>query len=71
LTGSTSPSWTTCNRTGTANYPPRVVAPDLAACEAFLRGRLTHVPGVRPIESAMALTQVVQRTKPPLRNTGR
>ncbi len=56
---------------GAADYLLRVVAPDLASYEAFLRGRLTHIPGVQSIESAMALKRVVYRTNLPLRGKGR
>jgi Lrp/AsnC family leucine-responsive transcriptional regulator len=56
---------------GASDYLLRVVAADLASYEAFLRGRLTHIPGVRSIESAMALKQVVYRTNLPLRIRGR
>ena len=53
--------------TGTSDYLLRVVAADIASYEAFLRGRLTHMPGVRSVESAMALKRVVYRTNLPLR----
>jgi Lrp/AsnC family transcriptional regulator, leucine-responsive regulatory protein len=52
---------------GAADYLLRVVAADLASYEAFLRGRLTHIPGIQSIESAMALKRVVYRTNLPLR----
>ncbi|WP_428483743.1 Lrp/AsnC family transcriptional regulator [Rhodopila sp.] len=57
--------------TGTSDYLLRVVAADIASYEAFLRGRLTHIPGVRSIESALALKRVVYRTSLPLRSGGR
>ncbi len=53
--------------TGASDYLLRVVAADIAAYEAFLRGRLVHVPGVQSVESAMALKRVVYRTNLPLR----
>jgi Lrp/AsnC family leucine-responsive transcriptional regulator len=53
--------------TGATDYLLRVVAADIASYEAFLRGRLTHIPGVKAIESAMALKRVVYRTALPLR----
>jgi len=56
---------------GASDYLLRVVAADLASYEAFLRGRLTHIPGVQSIESAMALKRVVYRTNLPVRPTGR
>ena len=52
---------------GATDYLLRVVAADLASYEAFLRGRLTHIPGVQSFESAMALKRVVYRTNLPLR----
>ncbi len=52
---------------GASDYLLRVVAADIAAYEAFLRGRLTHIPGVRSFESALALKRVVYRTNLPLR----
>ncbi|MFL5251378.1 MAG: Lrp/AsnC family transcriptional regulator [Rhodopila sp.] len=53
--------------TGAADYLLRVVAADVASYEAFLRGRLTRIPGVQSIESALALKRVVYRTNLPLR----
>ena len=52
---------------GAADFLPRVVASDIASYEAFLRGRLTHIPGVHSFESALALKRVVYRTNLPLR----
>lgn len=52
---------------GATDYLLRVVAADIASYEAFLRGRLTHIPGVQAFESAMALKRVVYRTNLPLR----
>jgi DNA-binding Lrp family transcriptional regulator len=56
---------------GATDYLLRVVAADLASYEAFLRGRLTHIPGVQSFESAMALKRVVYRTNLPLRARGK
>jgi Lrp/AsnC family leucine-responsive transcriptional regulator len=53
--------------TGASDFLLRVVAADIAAYEAFLRGRLVHIPGVQSFESAMALKRVVYRTNLPLR----
>ena len=53
--------------TGASDYLLRVVAADIASYEAFLRGKLTHIPGVRSFESSMALKRVVYRTNLPLR----
>lgn len=55
---------------GANDYLLRIVAADVASYEAFLRGRLTHIPGVRAIESALALKRVVYRTNLPLRPGG-
>ncbi len=52
---------------GASDYLLRVVTPDLAAFEEFLRTRLTRMPGVRGVESAFALKRVVYRTNLPLR----
>jgi Lrp/AsnC family leucine-responsive transcriptional regulator len=57
--------------TGASDYLLRVVASDVATYEAFLRGRLTRIPGVQSIESALALKRVVYRTNLPLRQGGR
>lgn len=57
--------------TGSSDYLLRVVASDVAAYEAFLRGRLTHIEGVQSFESAMALKRLVYRTNLPLRQGGR
>jgi Lrp/AsnC family transcriptional regulator, leucine-responsive regulatory protein len=56
---------------GAKDYLLRVVAADIASYEAFLRGRLTHMPGVQSVESAMALKRVVYRTNLPLQARGR
>jgi Lrp/AsnC family transcriptional regulator, leucine-responsive regulatory protein len=52
---------------GAADYLMRVVAADVASYEAFLRGRLTKIPGVKSFESSLALKRVVHRTNLPLR----
>ena len=52
---------------GASDYLLRVVSPDLAAYEEFLRTKLTRMPGVRGVESAFALKRVVYRTNLPLR----
>ena len=52
---------------GASDYLLRVVAPDLAAFEEFLRTKLTRIPGVRGVESAFALKRVAYRTSLPLR----
>jgi Lrp/AsnC family transcriptional regulator, leucine-responsive regulatory protein len=57
--------------TGARDYLLRVVAPDLAAFEAFLRGVVMRIPGVQSVESAMALKRIVYRTKLPLRQRGK
>jgi Lrp/AsnC family leucine-responsive transcriptional regulator len=44
--------------TGTRDYLLRVVVPDLAAYERFLKETLTRVEGVASIESSFALAQV-------------
>jgi Lrp/AsnC family leucine-responsive transcriptional regulator len=56
--------------TGATDYLLRVVAADVASYESFLRGRLTHIPGVQSFESALALKRVVYRTNLPLRQGG-
>jgi Lrp/AsnC family leucine-responsive transcriptional regulator len=53
--------------TGASDYLLRVVAADVAAYETFLRSVLTHIPGVKSIESAMALKRIVYRTNLPVR----
>ena len=52
---------------GAADFLLRVIASDIASYEAFLRGRLVHIPGVQSFESALALKRVVYRTNLPLR----
>jgi len=44
--------------TGNRDYLLRVVVPDLAAYETFLKTRLTRVDGIASIESSFALAQV-------------
>ncbi len=44
--------------TGNRDYLLRVVVPDLAAYEAFLKTKLTRVDGIASIESSFALSQV-------------
>jgi DNA-binding Lrp family transcriptional regulator len=56
---------------GASDYLVRVVAADVASYEAFLRGRLTRIPGVKSFESSLALKRVVYRTHLPLRPAGR
>ncbi len=53
--------------TGASDYLLRVVAPDLAAYEEFLRTRLTRMPGVRGVRSAFALKRVIYRTNLPVK----
>ena len=53
--------------TGARDYLMRIVAPDLTAFEAFLRGVVMRIPGVQSVETAMALKRVVYRTSLPLR----
>ncbi len=53
--------------TGESDYLLRVVAPDLAAYEEFLRTRLTRMPGVRCVRSAFALKRVIYRTNLPVK----
>ena len=56
--------------TGSSDYLLRVVAADLGAYEAFLRTRLTRMPGVRGVRSAFALKRVVYRTNLPIHGPG-
>jgi len=56
---------------GSADYLLRVVAADVTSYEAFLRGRLTKIQGVKSFESSLALKRVVYRTNLPLRAGGR
>lgn len=52
--------------TGEADYLLRVVVPDLASYERFLKDHLTRIPGVASIKSSFALKQVRYRTALPL-----
>ncbi|HTW29733.1 MAG TPA: Lrp/AsnC family transcriptional regulator [Acetobacteraceae bacterium] len=52
--------------TGSSDYLLRVVAPDLARFESFLRTRLTRMPAVQGVRSAFALKRVISRTSLPL-----
>lgn len=52
--------------TGESDYLLRVVVPDLASYERFLKEHLTRVPGVASIKSSFALNQVQYRTALPL-----
>lgn len=52
--------------TGDADYLLRVVVPDLASYERFLKEHLTRVSGVVSIRSSFALKQVRYRTALPL-----
>ncbi|PWC56490.1 Lrp/AsnC family transcriptional regulator [Azospirillum sp. TSO22-1] len=52
--------------TGDADYLLRVVVPDLASYERFLKEHLTRIPGVASIRSSFALKQVRYRTALPL-----
>lgn len=52
--------------TGDADYQLRVVARSLADYEAFLRDKLTKIPGVSKIQSSFAFRPVVYRTAVPI-----
>ena len=52
--------------TGEADYHLRVVVPDLASYERYLKEQLTNFPGVAQIQSSIALKQVRYRTALPL-----
>lgn len=54
--------------TGDADYLVRVVVPDVAAYERFLKGTLTRIEGVAGIKSSFALKQVKYSTVLPLPN---
>ncbi|AWU95510.1 Lrp/AsnC family transcriptional regulator [Azospirillum ramasamyi] len=56
--------------TGDADYLLRVVVPDLASYERFLKEHLTRIPGVASIRSSFALKQVRYRTALPLEHLG-
>ena len=55
--------------TGTRDYLLRVVAPDLAAYEAFLKTKLTRLDGIASIESSFALSQVKYSIALPVQTT--
>lgn len=55
--------------TGDADYHLRVVVSELSAYEAFLKERLTRVPGVSSIKSSFALKRVSYSTELPLSGT--
>jgi Lrp/AsnC family leucine-responsive transcriptional regulator len=57
--------------TGSRDYLMRVVVPDIAAYETFLRGKLTCIEGIQSLESAMALKRIVYRTNLPLKRPAR
>ena len=52
--------------TGDADYLLRIVVPDVAAYEAFLKNHLTRIPGVSSIKSSFALNRVKYETALPL-----
>jgi Lrp/AsnC family leucine-responsive transcriptional regulator len=52
--------------TGDADYLVRVVVPDVATYERFLKDFLTHIEGVAGIKSSFALRQVKYSTALPL-----
>ena len=52
--------------TGDADYLVRVVVPDVAAYERFLKDVLTRLEGVAGIKSSFALKQVKSSTVLPL-----
>lgn len=52
--------------TGEYDYLLRIVMPDLAAYERFLKDHLTRIPGIASIKSSFALKQVQYRTALPL-----
>jgi Lrp/AsnC family leucine-responsive transcriptional regulator len=56
--------------TGTRDYLLRVVAPDLAAYESFLKTKLTRLDGIASIESSFALSQVKYSIALPVLNAG-
>jgi Lrp/AsnC family leucine-responsive transcriptional regulator len=51
---------------GDHDYQLRVVAADLADYEAFLRAKLTKIPGIAKIQSSFAFRPVVARTELPV-----
>ena len=52
--------------TGEADYLLRVVVPDLASYEQFLKRHLTRIDGIASIKSSFALNRVQYRTALPL-----
>jgi len=52
--------------TGDTDYQLRVVARSLADYEAFLRDKLTKLPGIAKIQSSFAFRPVVSRTELPV-----
>jgi Lrp/AsnC family transcriptional regulator, leucine-responsive regulatory protein len=52
--------------TGDSDYLLRVVVPDVAAYERFLKDSLTRIEGVAGIKSSFALKQVKYSTELPL-----
>ncbi|MGR3756858.1 MAG: Lrp/AsnC family transcriptional regulator [Tranquillimonas sp.] len=52
--------------TGESDYLLRIVVPDLATYERFLKESLTRIPGVASIKSSFALNQVAYSTALPL-----
>ncbi|MCB1542716.1 MAG: Lrp/AsnC family transcriptional regulator [Hyphomicrobiales bacterium] len=52
--------------TGQRDYLLRIVAPDLASYEAFLKDKLTRLKGVASIESSFALGQIKRSNALPL-----
>ena len=57
-------------RTGEADYVLRIVVPDVAAYERFLKQALTRLEGVASIKSSFALKQVKYSTVLPLEAPG-
>ena len=52
--------------TGDADYLLRIVVPDVAAYERFLKDHLTRIPGVASIKSSFALNRVKYETALPI-----
>jgi DNA-binding Lrp family transcriptional regulator len=44
--------------TGASDYALRIVVPDVAAYERYLKDRLVHLPNVRQVHSSFALREV-------------
>ena len=51
---------------GAADYLLRIVVPDVAAYEQFLKDHLTRIPGVASIKSSFALNRVKYETALPI-----